>query len=63
MHREQTKNLDSKRFYNKRRFRSYEKMEKAFNRYANRYNNVARKIFNFKTPNEIVNEFNFEHVA
>lgn len=51
------------KFYNKRRFNSYKEMQKAFKRYANRYNNVARKILNFKTPNEVVNMYNSRDVV
>jgi len=29
---------------------------KSFKRYSRRYNNIARKVLNFKTPNEIVKE-------
>jgi IS30 family transposase len=32
-------------------------MEKSFKGYSKRYNNIARKILNFKTPNEIVEEY------
>ena len=60
---ERSHRIDNERFYNKRRFSSYKEMEKAFKRYANRYNNVAKKILNFKTPSEIVNEFSFTDVA
>ena len=54
---ERSHRIDNDLFYNKRRFRSYEEMERAFRRYHNRYNNIARKILNFKTPNEIVEEY------
>ena len=60
---ERSHRIDNERFYNKRRFNSYEEMEKAFKRYANRYNKIAKKILNFKTPKEIVNEFNFKNIA
>lgn len=55
---ERSHRIDNELFYNKRRFNSYKQMLKAFNRYSNRYNNIARKILNFKTPNEIVAEYN-----
>lgn len=55
---ERSHRIDNELFYNKRRFSSYKQMLKAFNRYGNRYNNIARKILNFKTPNEIVTEYN-----
>jgi len=38
-------------------------MEKAFRRYSNRYNNIARKILNFKTSNEIVEEYYSKNAA
>lgn len=60
---ERSHRIDSDMFYNKRRFNSYKEMQKAFKRYANRYNNVARKILNFKTPNEIVNIYNSRDAA
>ena len=60
---ERSHRIDNDKFYNKRRFNSYEEMQKAFKRYANRYNNVARKILNFRTPNEMVNRYNSKDVA
>ncbi|CCQ93256.1 conserved hypothetical protein [[Clostridium] ultunense Esp] len=38
-------------------------MKKSFIRYSKRYNNIARKILNFKTPNEIVKEYHSENAA
>lgn len=60
---ERSHRIDNEKFYNRKRFSSYEEMEKAFKRYSNRYNNIAKKILRFKTPNEIVDEFNFKDVA
>ena len=60
---ERSHRIDNDNFYNKRRFNSYKEMKKAFKRYANRYNNVARKVLNFKTPNEIVGMYNSRDVA
>ena len=54
---ERSHRIDNELFYNRRRFSSYKQMEKAFRRYRNRSNNLARKILNFKTPNEIVEEY------
>jgi transposase InsO family protein len=48
---------DERRFYRNRRFKSEEEMYTAFNRYANSYNNIFRKILNFKSPNEVVKEY------
>jgi len=44
-------------FYNRRRFKSYDKMQKSFRRYNNRYNNIARKVLDFKTPNEMIQSY------
>lgn len=54
---ERSHRIDNELFYSRRRFSSYKQMEKSFRRYSNRYNNIARKILGFKTPNEIVEEY------
>ena len=54
---ERSHRIDNELFYNKRRFKSFEEMKKAFRRYSNRYNNIARKILSFKTPNEMVDKY------
>ena len=54
---ERSHRIDNELFYNRRRFASYEQMKKSFNRYSNRYNNIARKVLGFKSPNEIVEEY------
>lgn len=54
---ERSHRIDNELFYNKRRFKSYEQMLKSFKRYGSRYNNIARKVLNFKTPNEMVKEY------
>jgi IS30 family transposase len=38
-------------------------MQKAFKRYSKRYNNIARKVLDFKTPNEIVEEYFSKNAA
>ena len=60
---ERSHRIDNELFYSKRRFKSYEEMEKAFKRYHNRYNNIARKILGFKTPNEVVEEYFSENAV
>ena len=60
---ERSHRIDNELFYSKRRFKSYEEMEKSFKRYSNRYNNIARKILNFKTPNEMVEEYFSKNAA
>ncbi len=42
--------IDGERFYS-RKFNSMESFLKAHSRYANRYNNIAQKVLNFKSPN------------
>jgi len=60
---ERSHRIDNELFYSKRRFTSYSQMQKAFKRYRTRYNNIARKVLNFKTPNEIVEEYFFKNAA
>jgi IS30 family transposase len=60
---ERTHRIDNELFYSRKRFSSYEKMQKAFKRYCKRYNNIARKVLNFKTPNEVVEEYFSKNAA
>lgn len=60
---ERSHRIDNDLFYNKRRFNSHNQMIKSFNRYKTRYNNIARKILDFKTPNEIVEEYFSKNAA
>ncbi len=60
---ERSHRIDNELFYSKRRFKSYKQMQKAFKRYCRRYNNIARKVLNFKTPNEIVDEYFSKNAA
>lgn len=46
-----------------RRFKNYKEMLKSFNRYRTRYNNISRKVLNFKTPNEVVDEYFSKNAA
>ena len=55
---ERSHRIDNELFYNKRRFTSYNQMLKSFNRYSKRYNNIARKVLNFMTPNEMIENYN-----
>ncbi|MFP5526969.1 integrase core domain-containing protein [Peptococcus simiae] len=54
---ERSHKMDNDLFYSKRRFSSEEEMYKAFQRYSGRTNNIARRILNFKTPNEMVQTY------
>ena len=60
---ERSHRIDNELFYSKRRFKSYKQMEKSFKRYSRRYNNIARKILNFKTPNEVVEDYFSKNAA
>ena len=60
---ERSHRIDNELFYNRRRFKSYNQMLKSFKRYSNRYNNIARKVLGFKTPNEIVKEYYSKNAA
>ncbi|WP_353093489.1 hypothetical protein [Tissierella praeacuta] len=53
--------IDNKLFYSERRFASYKQMLKVFRRYIKRYNNIARKVLNFMTLNEMVEDHNFKN--
>ena len=60
---ERSHRIDNELFYNRRRFKSYNQMKKSFKRYSRRYNNIARKVLGFKTPNEIVSEYFSKNAA
>ncbi len=60
---ERSHRIDNELFYSRRRFSSYKQMEKAFKRYSNGYNNIARKVLNFKTSNEVVEEYYSKNAA
>ncbi len=60
---ERSHRIDNELFYNRRRFSSYKQMLKSFNRYKKRYNNIARKVLNFMTPNEMVENYNTNNPA
>ncbi len=60
---ERSHRLDNELFYNNRRFKSYDQMLRSFNRYRTRYNNIARKILDFKTPNEVVEDYFSKNAA
>ena len=60
---ERSHRIDNELFYNRRRFKSYKEMLKSFKRYRTRYNNIARKVLDFKAPNEIVDEYFSKNAA
>lgn len=54
---ERSHKIDNELFYSKHRFSSEEEMYRAFKYYSTRTNNIARRVLNFKTPNEMVREY------
>lgn len=53
---------DSK-FYLRREFKSKEELIKSVKKYCNRYNNISKKVLGFKSPNEVLKEYNKTKVA
>jgi len=56
---ERSHRIDNKQFYNKQEFNSEEEMHQKIKRYNSRYNNIAKKVLNFNTPNEMVRNYQF----
>lgn len=54
---ERSHKIDGERFYNRNEFTSVEDLKKKLKRYNTRYNNIAKKVLGFKSPNEIVEEY------
>lgn len=54
---ERSHRLDNEKFYDNQEFYSEKDMHKKTKRYNNRYNNIARKVLGFKSPNEIVVQY------
>lgn len=54
---ERSHKIDNELFYSRRRFKSEKEMYKSFERYSVRTNNIARKVLEFKTPNEMVDNY------
>lgn len=54
---ERSHRIDTERFYNRREFRSVEELIKAHQRYYRRQNNVVTKTLGFKSPNQVVKEY------
>lgn len=54
---ERSHRMDTERFYQKREFRSVEELVKAHQRYYRRQNNVVTKTPGFKSPNQVIEEY------
>ena len=54
---ERSHRLDSK-YYARKKFRSKEELLRAIRKYNTRYNNISRKVLGFRSPNEVLREYN-----
>lgn len=54
---ERSHKIDGERFYSKQEFTSVEDLKRKVRRYNARYNNIAKKVLGFKSPNQIVEEY------
>lgn len=54
---ERSHKIDRERFYSRNEFVSEEDLKKKLKRYNTRYNNIAKKVLGFKSPNQIVEEY------
>lgn len=54
---ERSHKIDGERFYSKQEFKSVEDLKIKVKRYNARYNNIAKKVLGFKSPNQIVEEY------
>lgn len=54
---ERSHKIDGERFYSKQEFTSVEDLKRKVKRYNARYNNIAKKVLEFKSPNQIVEEY------
>jgi len=54
---ERSHKIDGERFYSRNEFTSVDDLKKKLKRYNSRYNNIAKKVLGFKSPNQIVEEY------
>ena len=54
---ERSHKIDGERFYSKQEFTSVEDLKTKVKRYNARYNNIAKKVLEFKSPNQIIEEY------
>lgn len=58
---ERSHKIDGERFYSRNEFTSVEDLKKKLKRYNSRYNNIAKKVLGFKSPNQIVEEYKLNY--
>lgn len=54
---ERSHRIDGERFYSRHLFKSEEDLRKKHRRYNSRYNNIAKQKHNFKSPNQVVEDY------
>lgn len=54
---ERSHKIDGERFYSRNEFTSIKELKVKLKRYNARYNNIAKKVLGFKSPNQIVEEY------
>ena len=54
---ERSHKIDNDQFYDRAEFKSEKDMKKKLKRYNSRYNNIHRKVLEFKNPNQMVKEY------
>lgn len=59
---ERSHRIDGERFYSRHLFKPKEDLIKKHSRYATRYNNIAKQKYNFKSPNQVVEDY-FQQLA
>ena len=60
---ERSHKRDGERFYSRNEFTSEEDLKKKLKRYNARYNNIAKKVLDFKSPNQIVEEYKLNFLS
>ena len=60
---ERSHKIDGERFYSRNEFASVEDLKKKLRRYNSRYNNTAKKVLGFKSPNEIIKEYKLNYTV
>lgn len=60
---ERSHKIDGERFYSRNEFTSAEDLKRKLKRYNARYNNTAKKVLGFKSPNEIIKEYKLNYTV
>ena len=60
---ERSHKINGERFYSRNEFTSVEDLKRKLKRYNARYNNTAKKVLGFKSPNEIIKEYKLNYTV